>query len=49
MDEMDGWLLGLGLAGLAAAVILLSLAVKSLQTDIELLRITAAVPAERNT
>lgn len=50
MDEVDSWLFTLALAGLSAAVLLLCGVVKSMQQDIALLRITAAVPdVERNT
>ena len=44
MDETDGWLFAFALAGLGAAVLLLASAVRSLQSDMELLRMTAAVP-----
>ena len=48
--ELDGWLLALAMAGLAAAVLMLCNVVKSLQQDVALLRITAAVPeVERDT
>jgi hypothetical protein len=50
MDETDGWLVALALAGVGLAIILLSHAVRSLQQDMELLRMTAAVPLpERDT
>jgi hypothetical protein len=44
MDETDGWLIALALAGISVSVLLLCSAVRSLQQDMELLRITAAVP-----
>ena len=44
MDETDGWWLAFGLAGLAVSILLLAHAVKSLQADVDLLRVTAAVP-----
>lgn len=44
MDETDGWLFSLALAGLGLATILLCYAVRSLQQDVDLLRVTAAVP-----
>lgn len=50
MDETDGWLLTLALAGISVALLLLCGVVKSLQSDLALLRITAAVPeVERDT
>jgi len=50
MDETDGWLFAFALAGLSAALLLVCRAVKSLQEDVDLLRITAAVPkVERGT
>ena len=50
MDETDGWLFALGMAGLSVAVLLLCHAVRALQQDMALLRITAAVPEiERHT
>jgi hypothetical protein len=50
MDETDGWLFSLALAGLGLAVILICHAIRSLQQDLELLRMTAAVPLpERDT
>lgn len=49
MDEVDGWLFALALAGLSLSVLLICNAVRSLQQDMELLRMTAAVPKiERN-
>ena len=45
MNERDSWLIAIGLAGLAASVIMLCWIVRDMRTDIELLRITAAVPA----
>lgn len=47
MNERDAWFIALGLAGLAAAVIMLSWSVQQLKMDLELLRITAAVPEMR--
>ena len=44
MDETDGWWIAAGLAAVAAAVLLLACVVKELQSDMELLRVTAAVP-----
>ena len=44
MDDVDGWLFALALAGLSLSVLLLCGVVRSLQQDIELLRMTAAVP-----
>lgn len=44
MDELDGMLMGLMTAGLAVALLLLARAVRSLQEDVDLLRVTAAVP-----
>jgi hypothetical protein len=44
MDETDGWLVTLSLAALTLASILLAHAVRGLQQDMELLRMTAAVP-----
>jgi hypothetical protein len=44
MDETDGILLSVMVAGLAAALVLVCRAVKSLQEDVALLRVTAAVP-----
>lgn len=44
MDEADGWLLGFALAAMGMSVILLCHAVRALQQDVALLRITAAVP-----
>ena len=44
MTDTDAWFLAVGMAGLALAVILLAFAVKQQQMDLELLRITAAVP-----
>jgi len=45
MDETDGWLMAGALAGLAVAVLLLASALRSLEQDMDLLRVTAAVPA----
>jgi hypothetical protein len=44
MDDLDGLLLGLMVGGLSFALLLVCRVVKSLQEDIELLRVTAAVP-----
>jgi hypothetical protein len=44
MDEIDGILLGLCIAGLASAVLLLAHAVRALQQDIEIIRMTVPVP-----
>lgn len=44
MDRADGYLLAFGVTVLAVSVLLLCNAVRSLQEDMELLRITAAVP-----
>jgi hypothetical protein len=44
MDETDGFLFALGLGGLAVALLLIASVVRSLQEDMALLRITAAVP-----
>lgn len=50
MDEIDSWLVALGLAGLGVATLLLAHALRALQEDVALLRITAAVPEiERHT
>jgi hypothetical protein len=50
MDDVDRALVLLMGAGLALAVLLLAHAVKDLQEDVDLLRVTAAVPAiERHT
>ena len=42
----DDWLVLLGLALLGGAVVMLSWIVHDVKTDIELLRITAAVPGK---
>lgn len=44
MDEVDGWLFALALAGLSLSVLLMCSALRSLQQDMDLLRLTAAVP-----
>jgi hypothetical protein len=44
MDEVDGWLFAFMAAGLSVALLLVCRAVKSLQEDVDLLRVTAAVP-----
>jgi hypothetical protein len=44
MDDTDSWFLAAALAGLGLAVVLLCHAVRALQEDVALLRITAAVP-----
>jgi hypothetical protein len=44
MDEADGWLFAFALAGLSLALIMVCHVVRSLQEDVALLRITAAVP-----
>ena len=50
MDDTDGLLIGLCLLGLSAVMLLLCHAIKSLQEDVDLLRVTAAVPEiERRT
>jgi len=48
MDEVDGWLVALGLAALGAALYLLALRVRSLELDMEWARITAPVTTGRN-
>jgi hypothetical protein len=45
MDDLDRILIGLMAGGLACALLLVCKAVRSLQEDVELLRVTAAVPA----
>ena len=50
MDELDGLLVGLMVGGLSLALLLVCRAVRSLQEDVDLLRVTAAVPEiERHT
>ena len=45
MDETDGWLFAFALAGLGVSVLILCHTIRSLQQDVDLLRVTAAVPA----
>jgi hypothetical protein len=45
MDDRDGLWLAVALAALGVAVVVLSWVVRDMQTDIELLRMTAGVPA----
>jgi len=45
MDDLDRVLIGLMIGGLSVALLLVCHVVKSLQEDVELLRVTAAVPA----
>jgi hypothetical protein len=45
MDDLDRVLIGLMVGALSVALLLVCHVVKSLQEDVELLRVTAAVPA----
>jgi hypothetical protein len=45
MDEIDGWLIALGLAALSFAVLLLAGRVRALETDMELARIKTPAAA----
>jgi hypothetical protein len=44
VDELDGILVGVMIAGLSVALLLVCHAVRALQEDVDLLRVTAAVP-----
>ncbi len=44
MDETDGWLIAGALTALAAVLLMVCQAIRELQQDVGLLRITAAVP-----
>ena len=49
MDETDALLFSVAIAALALAVFLLATRVHSIETDLDLLRITAAAPAAKDT
>jgi hypothetical protein len=49
MDETDALLFCLALGALSLAIVLLAGRVRSLEADLDLLRITAAVPAVKET
>lgn len=44
MDETDGILIGLCIAGVAVAVLMLARAVRDVQEDVEIIRLTATAP-----